>query len=115
MLRISHCQHNRLTDGCEVVSLTRRPRSVLQNFPFVPGTHFCWILSKPQDLERSEELGALKTFIDLIGTRARDIRAFSIMPQTTMLRHVSIIIIIIIIIIMTSNLKMPTIEFPPIV
>jgi hypothetical protein len=30
MIRISHCLNNRLTDGGEVVILTRQPRSTLQ-------------------------------------------------------------------------------------
>jgi hypothetical protein len=43
--RIPHFLDNRLTDGGEVVILTRRPR-------FTPGrssgTHFCWRLDQPQ-------------------------------------------------------------------
>jgi hypothetical protein len=36
---------NRLTDSCEVVSLTRRPPFTPRN---IPGTHFCWRLSPSQ-------------------------------------------------------------------
>jgi hypothetical protein len=35
MLRIPHCVDNRLTDGGQVVSLTRRPRSTLQKHIFI--------------------------------------------------------------------------------
>jgi hypothetical protein len=31
MLEIPHCIHNRLTDGGDVISLTRRPRSTSRN------------------------------------------------------------------------------------
>jgi hypothetical protein len=42
MLRIPHCLDSRLTDCGEVVSLTHRPRSALQEHSFSAcGTHFC--------------------------------------------------------------------------
>jgi hypothetical protein len=37
--RLPHFLHNRLTDGGEVVSLTRRPAALYPSK--IPGTHFC--------------------------------------------------------------------------
>jgi hypothetical protein len=57
MLRIPHCH----TDGCEVVSLTHRPRSTPQkHYLSASGAHFCQWLSKPLGLVRLEGLGKLK-------------------------------------------------------
>jgi hypothetical protein len=44
--RLPHFLHNRLTDVGEVVSLTRRPPFIPRK---IPGTHFCYRLSRPQD------------------------------------------------------------------
>jgi hypothetical protein len=46
MLRLPHFLDNRLTDDGEVVSLTRRPTFTTRN---IPGTYFCYRLSRPQD------------------------------------------------------------------
>jgi hypothetical protein len=43
--RLPHFPDNRLTDGGEVVSLTRRPPFTPRK---IPGTHFCQRLSRPQ-------------------------------------------------------------------
>jgi hypothetical protein len=57
MLRIPHCLDKRLVDGGEVVSPTRRTRSITQkHYCSVCGTHFCYRLSEPEGLERPEEL-----------------------------------------------------------
>jgi hypothetical protein len=41
MLKIPHCQENRLTDGGEVVSPAHRPLSTRQKYYFsVSGTYF---------------------------------------------------------------------------
>jgi hypothetical protein len=45
MSRIPHFLDNRLTDGGEVVSLTRRPLFTPRK---IPGTHLCHRLSQPQ-------------------------------------------------------------------
>jgi hypothetical protein len=37
MLRLPHFLYNGLTDGCEIISLTRRPPFTLKK---IPGTHF---------------------------------------------------------------------------
>jgi hypothetical protein len=43
--RLSHFVHSRLTDGGEVVSLTRRPPFTSRK---IPGIYFCLRLSGPQ-------------------------------------------------------------------
>jgi hypothetical protein len=50
----------------------------------IPGTHFCYKLSRPKGLVRLEGLGQLKK-IHLIGIRSRDLPACSIVPQPTTL------------------------------
>jgi hypothetical protein len=54
-------------------------------FISVSDTYFCHRLSKLQELELLEELRQLITFVDLIGSRTRDLPACRIMPQ--LLRH----------------------------
>jgi hypothetical protein len=44
--RLPRFLDNRLTDGGEVVSLTRREPFTTRK---IPGTHFCQRLSRPQD------------------------------------------------------------------
>jgi hypothetical protein len=43
--RLPHFHDTRLTDGGEVVSLTRRPPFTPRK---IPGTHFCYRMSRPQ-------------------------------------------------------------------
>jgi hypothetical protein len=59
MLRIPHCLDNRLTDGGKVVSPTHQPHFTPQKhyYVYVSGTHFCYSMSKPQSLVRTEGLG----------------------------------------------------------
>jgi hypothetical protein len=53
-----------------------------QNHYFsAPDTYICWRLSKPRGLVRLEELGKLEKLIHLNGSRTRDLRACSIVPQ----------------------------------
>jgi hypothetical protein len=67
MLKIQHFLENMLTDGCEVVSFTCQQQSALQkHFSSASGTHFCYILSKLQDLVWLEGLGKLNKFNDPI-------------------------------------------------
>jgi hypothetical protein len=67
---------NRLTDGGEVVSPTRRP-------PFtpskIPGTHFC----RPQGHSAAGWIRSIEKSNDLIGNRIRDLPACSVVPQPT--------------------------------
>jgi hypothetical protein len=77
MLKIPHCLDNRITDGGKV-SPTHRLRSTPQKLYFyATGTHFCYRLSKPQGPVRPEGLGKLKKFSQLIGSRNRDLPAYS--------------------------------------
>jgi hypothetical protein len=59
MLRIPHCLDNRLIDGGKVVSPTHPPHFTPQKhyYFYVPGTHFCKRLSKPQGPVRPQALG----------------------------------------------------------
>jgi hypothetical protein len=52
----------------------------------LPGTHFCWRLSRvdPSAIVRLEGLGQLKK-IHLIETRTRDLPACTVVPQPTTL------------------------------
>jgi hypothetical protein len=61
MLRIPHCVDNGLTDGGKFVSPRNRPHfTPKKHYFYVFGTHFCYRLSKPQDLVHPEGLGKLK-------------------------------------------------------
>jgi hypothetical protein len=65
-----------VTDDGEVVCTMHRPSSTPQKHYFsASGTHFCQWLSKPQDLVRPEGLGKLQKFVNLIGSRTRDLPA----------------------------------------
>jgi hypothetical protein len=76
---IPHFLDNRLSDGGEVVSLTRRPPFPL--FPKnIPGTHLCSKAS-PRAIVRLEGVLKLKKASDLIGTRTRDLPTCSIVPE----------------------------------
>jgi hypothetical protein len=82
MFKIPHCLDNWLTDGGEVVSLTRRPRSTPQkHFFFLFLVLISVIDPRAQGLVWLEGLGKLKKFNDLIRTRICDIPACSIVPQ----------------------------------
>jgi hypothetical protein len=80
MLRIPHCLDSRLTDGGKFVSPTHRPRSTPQKHYFSAScNHFCKRTSEPQGLMWSEgKIG--KKFIHLIGSRTRDLPAYTIVP-----------------------------------
>jgi hypothetical protein len=60
---------NWLTDGGEIVSLTRRP-------PFTPrkilGTHFCQRLGGPQGHSAAGKFRSIEKFNDFIGNRIRE-------------------------------------------
>jgi hypothetical protein len=59
----------------------------------IPGTHFCWRLSRPQAIVRLEGLGQLKKSNEFIGIRTRDLPACSIVSQPTTLPHAPVPII----------------------
>jgi hypothetical protein len=82
--KIQQCLENRLIDGGEVVSLTSRLRSTPQKNYFL----FLVLISvrdwvNHRVIVRQEGLGKLKRFKDFIGSRTRDLPAWSIVPQTT--------------------------------
>jgi hypothetical protein len=76
--RLPHFLDNRLTDGGEVVSLIRRspftPRKI-------PGTRFCWRLSRPQGHSAAGRIRSIEKSNDPIGIRTRDLPACRITPQ----------------------------------
>jgi hypothetical protein len=77
--RLPHFLGNRLTDGGEAVSLTRRPS-------FKPPEIFLVLISvrgwdDPMVIVRLEGIDKVKKLNDLIGNRIRDLPACSIMPQ----------------------------------
>jgi hypothetical protein len=81
--RFPHFLDNRVTDGGQVVSLTRRP-------PFSPrkflGTHFCQRMSQPQGHIAAGRIRSIEKFNN-IGIRTLDLPGCSIMPQpSTLLR-----------------------------
>jgi hypothetical protein len=88
--RGSHFPDNRLTDGCEVVSPTRRPPSTPRK---IPGTHFCLRLSRPQGHSAAGRIRSIKKSNYHIGNRIRDLPACSLVPQPTTLPRVPIILI----------------------
>jgi hypothetical protein len=83
--RLPHFLENRLTDGGEVVSLTRRPL-------FTPGRFLVLISVRgsadPRAIVRLEVLVKLKKkSSEHIGTRTRDLPACGIMSEPTTLLH----------------------------
>jgi hypothetical protein len=75
---------NRLTDGGEIVSLTRRPRFTRRK---IPGTHFCLTLSRTQGHSTAGRITSIEKSNDLIGNSTHDLPAYSIVPQTTTLQR----------------------------
>jgi hypothetical protein len=49
----------------------------------IPGTHFCYNLSRPQGRNETERIKSLKNSNDSIGNRNRDLSACSAVPQPT--------------------------------
>jgi hypothetical protein len=64
-----------LTDGGEVVSLTRRPPFPPRKIPSSQR------LSRPQDHNAAVRIRSIEKCSELIGNRKRYLPAFSIMPQ----------------------------------
>jgi hypothetical protein len=80
MSRLPHFLDNRLSDGGEVVSLTRRPLVTARK---ISGTHFCW---RPYAAGRIRSIEKSK---HLVGNRNRDFPARGIVPQPTTLPRAS--------------------------
>jgi hypothetical protein len=67
--RLPHFLDNRVTDGGEVVSLTRGLPIILRK---ISGTHFCQKLSRPQGYSTSGRVRSIEKWDDLIGNWTRD-------------------------------------------
>jgi hypothetical protein len=80
--RLSHFLDNRLTDGGEVVSLTRVPPFTPRK---IPGTHFCYRLRRPQGHSAAGRIRSIEKSNDFIRNRTRDLPACGIVPQPTTL------------------------------
>jgi hypothetical protein len=70
--RFPHFLDNQLTDGGEVVSLTRRPPLSARR---VPAAHFCERLRRPQGHSVAGRIRSTEKSSDLIGNRTRDLPA----------------------------------------
>ena len=57
----------------------------------IPGTHFCYRLSRPQSHSAARKIMSMKNCNDTIGNRARDLPARSAVPQPTALRRAPIL------------------------
>jgi len=70
------CQISRKSahEGGKVVSRTHRPPLPLGN---LPGTHFCYRLSRPQGHSGAGRIMSMKKSNDIIGNRTRDLPACS--------------------------------------
>jgi hypothetical protein len=68
--RLPHFLDNRLKDGDEIVNLTRRPLFTLRK---IPGTHFCYRLSRPQGRSATEMIRSIEN-----SNRTRDLPACSL-------------------------------------
>jgi hypothetical protein len=64
----------------KVVNLTHRPSLAPER---IPGTHFCYRLSRAQGHNPTGRIKSLKNSSDSIGNRTRDLPAFSAVPQPT--------------------------------
>ena len=49
----------------------------------IPGTHFCYRLSRPQGHSAARRITSMKNSNDTIGNRTRDLPTYSVVPQTT--------------------------------
>jgi hypothetical protein len=68
--RFPHFLENRLTDGGEVVGLNLRPPVTPRK---IPGTHFCWRLSRPQGHSVAGRIRSIEKCNELIGSRTRSL------------------------------------------
>jgi hypothetical protein len=75
--RLPHFLDNRLTDGGEVFSLTRRPPLTPTK---IPGTYFCQRPSRPHGHSAAGRISSIEKSSDLIVNRTRDLPACSILP-----------------------------------
>jgi hypothetical protein len=76
--------NNRLTDGGEVVSLTHRPPFTPRK---IPGTHFCYRLSRPQGHSVAGRIRSTENSNDFIRNRICNLPVFSTVPEPITLLH----------------------------
>jgi hypothetical protein len=67
-------------EGGKIVSPTHRPTLPPGR---IPGTHFCYRLSRPQGHNATGRIKSLKNSSDSIGNRTRDLPVRSTVPQPT--------------------------------
>jgi hypothetical protein len=80
--RVPHFLGSRLTDGGEVVSLTRRPPFTPRN---IPRSHFCQRLSRPQGHNAGGMIRSIEKSTEFLGNRTHDLPACGVVPQPTTL------------------------------
>jgi hypothetical protein len=79
--------YNRLTDGGEIFKPYVQARSPLPPRK-IPGTHFCYRLSRPQRHSVAGRITTIKKSSDLIGNRTRDVPPCSTLREPTTLPRV---------------------------
>jgi hypothetical protein len=78
--RLPHFLFNRPTDGGKFVSLKRRaPFTLKKNL----GTHFCYMLSRPQGHSAAGRIRLIEKLNNLVGDRTPDLPVCRIVPQAT--------------------------------
>jgi hypothetical protein len=101
MSRLPHFLDNRLTDGGEAVSLTHlspfTPRKI-------PGTHFCYRLSRPQSHNAAGRTRSIGKSNDLIGNETSNLPACSIVAQPTILPHAPLLLMFSFLYLLTFNI-----------
>jgi len=76
-------------EGGKFVSPMHRPPLPPGN---IPGTHFCWRLSQPQDHSAAGRIMLMKNSSDTIGNLTRDLPTYSTVPQPNALPRAPVFI-----------------------
>jgi hypothetical protein len=77
-LRLPYFLDNQLIDGVEVVSIMSRALFIPRK---IPGSHFCYRLSRPQGHSAAGRIRSIEKSNNTIGNRTHDLPACSIVPQ----------------------------------
>jgi hypothetical protein len=77
-----------LTDGGEVVSLTRRPPFTPRK---IPGTHFCLGLNRHEDQKAAGKIRSIEICNELLGDGIRDLPSCSIVPEMACMKTNSVL------------------------
>jgi hypothetical protein len=78
--RLPHFLDNRHTNGGETLSLTRWPPFTPRK---IPGTHFCWRLSRAQGHSAAGRIRSIEKSSDLVENQTRNLLACTVVPQPT--------------------------------